>query len=125
MQIFHIEDTTTITDVFSKICSLKNHVYISENDPEIGLKRILDDNYDLIFLDLFMPKISGFDILENLKQKNFDTSKIIILTATTLSDNQLKKLEKYNLREIIFKPISLDKILSIIENSPIEKSYPT
>lgn len=68
-----------------------------------------------------MPKFSGFDILEELKQKNFDTSKIIVLTAATLSDKELNTLKSYNIREIIFKPITLEKILSTVEDNLIPK----
>ena len=121
MRIFHVDDTSKITDVFSKILTLKKHVYISENDPKTGLKRIFSEDFDLIFLDLFMPKFSGFDILEELKQKNFDTSKIIVLTAATLSDKELNTLKSYNIREIIFKPITLEKILSTVEDNLIPK----
>ncbi len=117
MQIFHIDDNSKMTDVFSKIFTSKKHVYISENDPNIGLKRILSENFDLILLDISMPKFSGFDLLADLKQKNFDTSKIMVLTAAIISDKELNTLESYNLRKIIFKPISMNELLNIIENN--------
>jgi len=55
MRIFHIDDTSKITDVFSKILNSKKHVYISENDPKTGLERILSEDFDLIFLDWSGP----------------------------------------------------------------------
>ena len=62
-----------------------------------------------------MPKFSGFDILEELKEKNFDTSKIIVFTAVTLSDKELNTLKSHNVREIVFKPIILEKILKQVK----------
>ncbi|WP_010192433.1 response regulator transcription factor [Candidatus Nitrosarchaeum limnium] len=116
MRILQVEDAPKITDVFSKILTMKKHAYSYEHDPELGIKKIQNENFDLIFLDLTMPKLSGFDILEDLKQKNFDTSKIIVITASTLSDKELDQLKGYNIHEIIFKPISLQKLLSTVEN---------
>ena len=115
MKIFQVEDAPKITDVFSKILKMKKHVYEFEHDPKVGLKRILSEDFDLIFMDLTMPKFSGYDILKELKQKNFDTTKIIIMTASTLSDKDLDLLKSYNIHEIIFKPISLQKLLSSVE----------
>lgn len=87
------------------------------NDSTKVLNDIYNNDYDLIFLDIKMPKISGYDILNHIKQnKPSLLSKIIIITALISNDIKVK-LNNYNLKKIIYKPIQIKCIKDILSIS--------
>ena len=82
-------------------------------DGEVGLKMILKGNYDLIILDVMMPKLSGFDICRTVRGKNIDTP-IILLTAKGEEIDKVLGLE-LGADDYITKPFSLRELLARIK----------
>ena len=113
MKILHIDDNRAITDVFSRVLTLKGHEYHACDEGKKGLEKILNNYYDLVFLDLTMPKFSGFDLLDEL-EKNDHKNNIVIITATTLNPEQQKKLSDHKVLDIIEKPVSLKDLLQYV-----------
>ena len=64
-KILIIEDDEALVKMYS--IKFKNEGFNVDYalDGEIGLKRLQDTEYDLILLDLMLPKINGFQVLEN------------------------------------------------------------
>jgi CheY-like chemotaxis protein len=72
---------------------------------------------ELIILDLKMPVLDGFGVLEYLQIKKFankDKVKIIVLTTSIYSDD-LNSLKKFNV-EYIVKPLTENKLLNLLES---------
>jgi DNA-binding LytR/AlgR family response regulator len=65
-------------------------------------KYLREHNIDLIFLDIEMPKISGFDFLKSLKKQ----PKVIIITAYR---NYALKGYEYDIVDYLLKPVSFDR----------------
>lgn len=86
-------------------------------DGEEGIKIIKEGNlkYDLIILDLIMPKKDGMGVLKELKASN-SASNIIVATSYNASDT-IRKVSEYGVNYYILKPFDLsdleDKILDI------------
>lgn len=84
-----------------------------QNASEFAYDDISEGDYDYILLDLRMPKVSGFDILNRLKKNKYfkrkKQSKIIVITA--LLSNVVEDLkEKYPRIDIIYKPIDIKQL---------------
>ncbi|WP_372950769.1 LytR/AlgR family response regulator transcription factor [Mariniphaga sp.] len=73
-----------------------------------GVKMINDLKPDLVFLDIQMPKITGFELLELLDHKPH------IIFATAYDQYALKAFE-YNAADYLLKPYSKDRLLEAIE----------
>lgn len=56
-------------------------------DGESGLKMIVDEHPDLVLLDIILPKISGIQVLKQLRE-NEDTKNIKVITLTNLSNSE-------------------------------------
>jgi len=78
------------------------------NNPLKALNSIVNLNPDLIFLDISMPQMSGFDFLDNIKEKNF---KVVFITAY---DEYAIKAFKYNAIDYLLKPIDLDILIDTV-----------
>ncbi len=83
------------------------------NDGEEGLKKILVNNYDLIILDVMMPKKSGFDVCKETR-KNGITTPIILLTAKGEEIDKVVGLE-IGADDYVTKPFSLRELLARVK----------
>jgi CheY-like chemotaxis protein len=106
---------------------------VSVDSGTLAIKKIFsEDDYDLIFLDLMMPKMSGMDLLEIIRSSNLTKiPKIVICTAFDDHDvrieAQLKKANAFITKPVVSKMVEsmldaymLDKVKTqIIENSSI------
>ncbi len=85
------------------------------NDPDKGIKLAQKITPDVILLDITMPKKTGLQVLEILKQ-NSKTMAIPIIMLTALSDDKLKLKASYLYGDdYIVKPVSFDVLKSKID----------
>ena len=80
-------------------------------DGEEGLNKALTDTYDLILLDLMLPKMDGFTVCKNVRQKL--STPIIILTARVEEADKIMGLDT-GADDYVTKPFSINELLSRI-----------
>lgn len=113
-RILIIDDEAPIRQVLSE--SLKDEGYVVETaqDGEAGIEKIKDWKPDICFLDIWMPKMDGLEVLKKVAPVFTDTSFIMISGHGTIETAvQSTKLGAWDFVE---KPLSLDKIILVIEN---------
>lgn len=116
MKLLHIEDTPEISEVFADILSTKNYEFDSISDGRAGLELAVYKDYDLILLDMCMPRYSGTDFLLDLKARRpSELSKVVIVSALEMTPLQEQQLLNLGIRSILKKPISVQSLLSQIE----------
>ncbi|MCU0576098.1 MAG: sigma-54 dependent transcriptional regulator [Desulfobacterota bacterium] len=79
--ILIIDDEESIRDGCQQILTRTGYVVESTGDAEHGLQLALTDRFDLILLDVRLPRIEGLDILKMLKKELCISAKIIIITG--------------------------------------------
>jgi len=82
-------------------------------DGAIGLQKILENPYDLIILDIMLPKMSGFDVCKKAREKGIATP-VIMLTAKGEEIDKVLGLE-LGADDYITKPFSLRELLARIK----------
>ena len=113
MKILIIEDEYSLADAVAE--TLKNekfNVCIKTNGEE-GEDEALTESYDLILLDVMLPKKNGFEILEYLRQEKIKTP-IIMLTAKSEIEDKLNGLEN-GADDYITKPFSMRELVARIK----------
>ncbi len=116
MKILHIEDVPEISQIFADILSTTDYDFDSVSDGRAGLELAVYKEYDLILLDMCMPKYSGVDFLLDLKHRRpTELSKVVIVSALEMSRTQEQELLNLGIRSVLRKPISVQGLLSQIE----------
>jgi len=77
-------------------------------DPEKALSLIPKLKPDLLFLDINMPGMNGFELLHNLKKKDFH------IVFTTAYDEYALKAFKYNAVDYLLKPIDVEELVNTV-----------
>ena len=110
MRILVVEDEFSLADIIAtKLRKEKYNVDISL-DGEEGLDKALSDIYDLIILDIMLPKVNGIEILKEIRNNNIDT-KVIMLTAKSSLDDKLIGFEK-GANDYITKPFHIEELIA-------------
>jgi CheY-like chemotaxis protein len=124
-KIFLVDNESDIT--FALENALENYGYKidSFNDPILALDNYQINFYDLVILDIKMPKMDGFELYIKLKEKD-PKVKICFLTASELfyeefRSARLKLGEKIGEEYFIQKPIKTDDLIKKINKLMINK----
>ena len=80
MKILLVEDEKRMAQALCQILRLENYEVDHCADGLSGLEAIETDIYDIIILDVMLPKMNGFDIAKKTRQKGIRTP-ILMLTA--------------------------------------------
>ena len=66
-RILIVEDEESIAELEKDYLELSGFEVEIENDGELGLKRALEENFDLYILDLMLPGVDGFEICKKIR----------------------------------------------------------
>ncbi len=115
LEILIIDDNEQITKMLTTFLELKEQKCTIINDGKEGLAVIKENRHDVILLDLAMPEFDGYAIIKDLEEnKMLKDRKIIIFTASTITQEELDGLVDRGVSSYILKPIDIDMLLSKI-----------
>jgi len=81
-KILLVEDDTALSSVYKSRMELEGFEVREVSNGELALSAALEFNPDIILLDAMMPKISGFDVLDIIRNtKETESIKVVMLTA--------------------------------------------
>jgi DNA-binding NtrC family response regulator len=118
INILIVDDETSVADILKDCVSgAQRSVDVCYNGLE-GIEHIQKRRYDLIIVDLVMPKIGGLDVLKYAKKENPDVL-VIIITGHASLETAIMAV-KEGAYDYIRKPCKLEEIRIVVDNA-IEK----
>lgn len=114
MRILIIEDEIKIANLLKKNLESVGHVIEMAHDGEQGLAKATNEIFDIVVLDIMLPKMNGFEIAKSLRDKENDTP-IIMLTARDTNDDKKKSFEA-GADDYLVKPVEFNLLLSRIDS---------
>ncbi len=112
MRLLVVEDEYRLSELISSRLKKEKYTVDVSLDGEEGLYNVLTDIYDLIILDIMLPKVEGIEILKNIRKNNIK-SKVIMLTAKSELDDKLLGFEN-GADDYITKPFHIDELVARI-----------
>ena len=113
LKILIVDDNEQITKMLTTFLELNDHECTVANDGNEGLKRIKENNHDVVLLDLAMPEFDGYSVIKDLEENSLlKEHKIIVFTASTITQDELEGLVKRGVSAYILKPIDIDVLHS-------------
>ncbi len=94
-----------------------DHSVRSINSGKKGLALVLKNDYDLILLDICMPKYSGIKFLRELKNKRpSELKKVVVVSVLDFNESQVKEFLKFGIHSVEEKPSDLQSLVDIPKN---------
>ena len=112
MRILLVEDELPLSEALTQILKKNNFSVDAAGDGEAGLDNALSDIYDLIILDIMLPKMDGISVLKNLRKEGIATP-VILLTAKGEISDKVKGLDS-GADDYLAKPFATEELLARI-----------
>lgn len=88
MNVLIIDDDPNVHRILSRVISRLGHKSFTAFGGEPGLKLLQEQQVDLIFLDIYMPGMSGLTVLHNLKaDQDLNEIPVVVMTAFFTNEN--------------------------------------
>ena len=124
IKILIIEDEEALINVLEKKLLYENYEVSVACDGEEGIKKVKAVKPDLILLDIVMPKMNGFEVLEDLKKdKNFSSIPVIVISNSGYSVDLDKALELGAVDYLIKAEFDPEEVIKKIEKVLSEKDF--
>lgn len=111
-KILIIEDEAAIQKILSEPLTFAGYKVITASDGLAGINSFHKQDFDLILLDIMLPKIDGYTVCEMIRQES--QIPIILLTALDTEDAQIRGFDKLA-DDYITKPFSIKLVLKRVE----------
>ncbi len=110
MKILIVDDEPEMIHQLKKTLSEQQYVVDTAVDGEEALDKIFDNTYDLILLDIMLPKLDGFSLLTEIRKGKIRTP-VIMLTARDSVEDKVMGLDR-GADDYLPKPFSIAELLA-------------
>lgn len=116
LRILIVDDEPDITLSFKMILENKGFKVDTYNDSPHALNDFKTGSYDLLLLDIRMPKMDGFQLYEELRKKDKEV-KVIFITAFDVNYEALRKMyPDLRIESFVRKPVDSEHLISAVKN---------
>ena len=114
-KILVIDDDVSISETLELYLTEEGYDVVTANTGTEGLNRFVKNSPDVVILDIRLPDIDGFTVLEDLREEN-ENVKVIMITAHHDMDSTIKAM-KGGAFDYIHKPINVDELDMAIQKA--------
>ena len=107
--ILLVEDEENLLEALKLNLELEGYEVTCANNGALALKKVEEEYYDLILLDVMLPEVDGFDVCETIRLNNIDTP-ILMLSARSGSADRVAGLKR-GADDYLTKPFNLEELL--------------
>jgi two-component system alkaline phosphatase synthesis response regulator PhoP len=108
-----VEDEPGLVLTLSDRLTREGYSVVTSADGESGLERAAGEAFDLVLLDVMLPRLNGLDVLRELRKRNIETP-VIMLTAKGQIVDKVVGL-KLGADDYVTKPFEMVELLARIE----------
>ncbi|KMP12521.1 nitrogen regulation protein NR(I) [Candidatus Nitromaritima sp. SCGC AAA799-C22] len=114
-KILIVDDEENIRRLFKKALEKKNYTVHTAPNAEEALRKIRNQDYFLVFCDIFMDGMSGLDLLKEVKGISAPP-KVVVMTAQDTMNNTIEAMRS-GAYDYISKPFDFDEIYSLVDRA--------
>jgi len=117
MKVLAVDDNQDILNLISLIVESMGHSLELAHDGNEGLELIRSKEYDLVFLDMSMPNLTGLEVIDALVQDGIiKKQRVTLFTASYLGVEDIETdLRKKGVYSILAKPADIDQVTDLLE----------
>ena len=119
-RVLVVDDDEAIRKLIAAILRRRGLVVDTVANGEEALRKLGEQTYALMLLDLMMPRLDGYSVIERMREQKIETE-IVVVTAAGAS--QVKAIDPSMVRTIISKPFDVtqlvETVLRICEETPV------
>ena len=110
MHILVVEDERKVASFIKRGLEAANYSVDVEYDGESGLKRLRDADYDLVVLDVMLPKLDGLSIMKKIRQRQVKVPVLLLTARVTIADKVMGL--DLGADDYLTKPFAFEELLA-------------
>ncbi|MCR5797084.1 MAG: response regulator transcription factor [Eubacterium sp.] len=110
MKILYAEDEKQLSMAVAEILKIEGYQVELAEDGEEAWEHLVQNDYDAVILDIMMPKMSGMEVLEKMRE-NSDFTPTILLTAKAQTEDRINGLSA-GADDYLAKPFEMGELLA-------------
>lgn len=115
-KILVVEDNEMNMKLFCDILSYNGYEVESASDGIEAYEKIKNTVFDLVILDMLLPKMDGISLIKKLKDDNITCPKIIVVSACAMDSDKQKALD-LGIKNYITKPIDINNFIKTVNEN--------
>ncbi|HKJ67916.1 MAG TPA: response regulator [bacterium] len=112
LDILIVDDNKDISALLSDIVRMENHHSIVAATGNEAISFIDSRHFDLVFCDITLPDISGWEVVKHLSQVASETS--IVIISGLGEGEQSQQGESYTFDMVLKKPFKIDEVQAVL-----------
>ena len=113
-KVLVVEDKPEMIQILTDyVLGPQGYVTLTALNGEEGLRMALSEEPDLVLLDLRLPKMSGLQVLQTLREQQF-SAPVIVITAYGSEEVVVRAL-RLGANDYVAKPFELDEMINVVE----------
>jgi len=114
MKILMVDDAPDLLDQLRRELNRQKYDVDTAADGEAALDKLFDNSYDLVLLDIMLPKIDGLAVLKELRRAKIQTP-VLMLSARGAVEEKIKGLD-YGADDYLAKPFAMAELMARIRS---------
>jgi heavy metal response regulator len=110
MHILVVEDERKVASFIKRGLEAANYSVDVEYDGQTGLKRLLDADYDLVVLDVMLPKLDGLSVMKQIRQRQVKVPVLLLTARVTIADKVMGL--DLGADDYLTKPFAFEELLA-------------
>ncbi|MFC1646299.1 response regulator transcription factor, partial [Candidatus Omnitrophota bacterium] len=110
-KILVVDDDKDIVERLEAKLKREGYKTVVAYDGREALTRVSKDDPDIVLLDLMLPELNGFDVLQEIRQKHNERWRPVIIVSARDEMDSLKKSYSLEADHYITKPCNLEEII--------------
>lgn len=124
-KIMLVEDDNNLREIYGERLMAEGYDIVSANDGEEALALAVKEKPDLILSDVMMPKISGFDMLDILRQTpETKNTKVVMMTALSQTEDKDRAERLGADRYLVKSQVTLEDVARVVHDLLYGESEP-
>lgn len=108
-----VDDEIDVTYTLRKMLEIEGHQADTFNDPTVALKNFKPHMYDLVLLDIRMPKLDGFELYRQIRKKD-ENARVYFMSAFEVHRDEFGRLPDASISCFMKKPLDQKEIKNML-----------
>lgn len=115
-RVLIIDDELDFINIVKERLEFEGYEVISAQDGKMGLELMRKMRVDVAFLDIMMPEMNGFGVLDTIRKEGKSLAKtpVVIVTAYSCQFTKDQKDKLKDVASILYKPFDMSKLLLLL-----------
>ncbi len=110
-----VDDNRDAADSLAMLLELKGHEVVTANDGETALRRAAQQNLDIIFLDLGMPDMDGFEVAQRMRRQIKGRRPSLVALTGWGSEEDRRRTLAAGFDRHLTKPVSVEALDQVLQ----------